>query len=82
MKGIKLAYGTIFVTDGVSTVRVSKNGECDVSPISYSSLEWDLRTENPNSWEYIGEWELKSLPGGVYEKVLSVFEHIRDTLGE
>ena len=72
--GIKLAHGTIFVTDGVFTVRLLKNGECTLSPITYRTLEWDLRTENPENWEYMTESDIRTLPDGAYEKIKAIFE--------
>lgn len=82
MKGIRLSHGTVFATDGLTTARLLKSGECGVSPISYEVLEWDLRTEPPESWEYIFEAELRELPDGGYEKIAAVFERVRKTLCE
>ena len=73
MKGIRLSHGVIFVTDGLSTVRLLPNGECGTSPITYPSLEWDLRTEPPSSWHYITESDIKNLPDNGYEKIQAVF---------
>ena len=81
MKGIRLSHGVMFITDGRVTVRVRKNGECDVSPISYPSLEWDLRTENPNTWDYMTEYEIKTLPDGLYDKITAVFDKVNKILG-
>ena len=81
LKGIKLSHGVIFVSDGLLTVRVRKNGECGISPIAYEVLEWDLRCENPNSWDYMSEYELKALPDGLYDKITAVFEKTRKILG-
>ena len=54
MKGIRLSHGVTFVEyDGV-TVRIKADGKCEISPITLSSLEWDLRTEPPENWTYIG----------------------------
>ena len=80
MKGIRLSHGAIFVTDGLLTVRYLKSGECDISPIGYSSLEWDLRTEPPDKWEYIDENDIRALPDGAYEKITAVFERIHKNL--
>ena len=81
MKGIRLSHGVIFVSDGLVTVKVKSNGECEISPISYEVLEWDLRCENPNSWDYVSEYELKLLPDGLYDKIVAVFEKTRKILG-
>ena len=81
MKGIRLSHGVIFVTDGLYTVRLLPSGECGTSPLLYSSLEWELRTEPPHTWDYISEWEIRNLPDGGYEKILAAFEKIRNLLG-
>ncbi|MBQ8447674.1 MAG: hypothetical protein IJX27_01930 [Clostridia bacterium] len=81
MKGIRLSHGVIFVTDGLHTVRLLPSGECGTSPVLYSVLEWELRTEPPHTWDYVYERELESLPGGGYEKICAAFERIYKTEG-
>jgi hypothetical protein len=76
MKGIRLSHGAVFVTDGCYTVRLLKSGECGPSPITYNSLEWDLRTEPPHTWDYIFEYEIENLPDGGGEKIRAAFEKI------
>ena len=73
MKGIKLSHGVIFVTDGLHTVRLLKDGKCGVSPILYENLEWDLKTERPETYEYLTEGDIKDLPDGGYQKILDTF---------
>ena len=80
MKGIRLSHGVIFVTDGLVTVRLLPSGECGVSPISYNVLEWDLRTESPDKWEYITDADIRSLPGGGTQKIISAFERAHRTI--
>ena len=80
MKGIKLSHGVIFVTDGTHTVRLLKDGTCGVSPILCESLEWDLKTEPPTSYEYLTEGDIINLPNGGYEKIKKVFETIYEVL--
>lgn len=80
MKGIRLSNGEIFVSDGLITVKLSKDGECGASPIAYEVLEWDLRTEPPNSWEYVSEAELRALDDGGYDKICATIKYIRNTL--
>ena len=82
MKGIRLSNGAIFVSDGLITVKLSKDGECGASPIAYEVLEWDLRTEPPNSWEYVSEAELRALPDGAYDRIAAVFDKARKLIGE
>ena len=60
MRGIKLRHGVSFVeVDGI-TIRISKDGTCKLSQILLPSLEWDLRTEPPETWDYISEAEIAS----------------------
>ena len=80
MKGIKLSHGVIFVTDGLHTVRLLKDGKCGVSPILYENLEWDLRTEPPSTYEYLTNGDIKDLPDGGYEKIKKVFQEIYKVL--
>lgn len=82
MKGIKLENGTIYVEHEGVTVRVSPTGECDVSPVLFMVVEWDLRCEPPERWEYLTESRIKALDNGVYEKVLAVVNRVHSVLGE
>ncbi len=79
MRGIRLAHGVVFVTDGLNTVRLLPSGECGISPILYGSLEWDLRTEPPEQWEYLSESQIRNLPNGGYDKIMAVFAEIGET---
>jgi hypothetical protein len=81
MKAIKLKNGTVFATDGLLTVRLLPNGECAPSPIAYEVLEWDLRTENPDTWEYLTEADIYALSGGAGDIIADTFESVRSTLG-
>ncbi len=74
MKGIRLASGAVFVSDGRYTVRLLSSGACDISPVAYEVLEWDLRTEPPDKWEYLTESEILALPGGAFEKIRKVLD--------
>ena len=61
IKGIRLKHGVIFVEwGGFSTYRY--NGEAwEVSPVLYKVVEWDMRTESPDSWEYMTEGDVRGL---------------------
>ena len=48
----------MFVEHEGVTVRIRANGECGLSPITFSSLEWDLRTEPPHTWDYVAHSDL------------------------
>ncbi|MBE6645232.1 MAG: hypothetical protein E7612_07660 [Ruminococcaceae bacterium] len=82
MKGIRLSHGAIFVTDGVYTVRLLPSGECGSSPLPYHSLEWDLSSEPPHTWDYITEREIMNLPNGGGEKILAAFAEVYALLGQ
>ena len=58
MKGIRLKHGVAFVEHEGITVRINADGNCDISPIMLPSLEWDLRTEPPDTWTYILESDI------------------------
>ena len=80
MKGIKLSHGAVFVYDGLFTVKLSRSGECGPSPVTYPVLEWDLRTEPPDSWEYLTEGDIRGLADGGYDKIFAAIEKIHKTL--
>ena len=77
MRGIRLSHGVLFVTDDHLTVRLLPSGECGASPISYEVLEWDLRTEPPDSWDYLDEAAIRALPDGGFESIRSAFAKMR-----
>lgn len=81
MKGIRLSHGLIVVYYGGSSFKIRPNGEVSISNIDYHVLEWDLRTERPDSYEYIDEYDIKSLGGGIYEKIIEEKEKIDRILG-
>ena len=78
MNGIKLSNGTVYVTDGYTTLRVRPSGEVEISPILYFVLEHDLSTESPYSWSYMLEREIESLP--CIENIRTEFSRVRKIL--
>lgn len=80
MKGIKLSHGVIFVTDGTYTVRLLKDGTCGTSPVLYETLEWELMTEPPSTYEYLTERDIVNLPNGGYEKIKKALNRIYEVL--
>ena len=80
MIGIKIKDGALFVEHEGVTVRVSSAGECDVSPVLFMVVEWDLRCEPLDRWEYLTESRIKALDNGVYEKVLAVVNRVHSVL--
>ena len=81
MKGIVLSFGTVFVTDGIHTLRKTKTTDWQISPVSYQSIEWDLRTEPPDTWDYLTESDVIALPDGGYEKILALLEKLEAKSG-
>ena len=82
MVGIKIRDGALFVQHEGVTVRVTDDGNCDLSPVLFMVLEWEMRTEPPERWEYLSESRIKALDDGVYEKVLAVVSRVNSMLGE
>lgn len=74
MRGIKIKNGATFVQYNGITYRLSSDMEWGVSPVLYESLEWELRTEPPHTYDYIGEADIKALGNGVYEALLAMAE--------
>ena len=82
MRGVRLSHGVIFVTDGTHTVRLTPSGECDVSPILFNVLTWELEKDRPfEDWNYMSESEIRNLPDGVYQKIQTTFDRIYQILG-
>ena len=72
-------WGVTFVEcDGV-TVRINADGKGGLSPIMFPVLEWDLRTEPPETWEYIFESDLSE---DTREQIKRITEKYRDILGD
>ena len=80
MKGIRIRNGATFVQYEGVTVRILQDGTCALSPVLYESLEWELRTEEPDSWDYVGEYDVRAMGNGVYEKVLEIVRRTRGIL--
>ena len=78
MRGIRLSHGVTFVEcDGI-TVRIMTDGHCELSPILFDVLEWDLRTESPDRWTYIDEADIdKSTRQQIEHIVAKVNEILR-----
>jgi hypothetical protein len=72
MRGIKLRHGVAFVEHDGVTVRIRADGTCELSPVQLPVLEWDLRTEPPESWTYITEAELDDYGQKTRQKILDI----------
>ena len=81
MRGIRLRHGVTFIEyDGV-TLRIKADGICELSPITLSALEWDLRTEPPETWDYIFGSDLESFGEDTREQIRRIVEKYRSVLG-
>ena len=81
IKGIRLLRGGIlFVTDGLHTFTYTEKRGWSFAKMPYFVLEHDLATEPPESWEYISEADVRSLPDGAYEEFLLLLEKANSTL--
>ena len=72
MRGIRLSHGVTFIECDGATLRISANGKCEISPVSFASLEWELRTEKPEKWEYITTGEAMSIIDDKREQISEV----------
>ena len=78
MRGIRLRHGVAFVEyDGV-TVRIKADGTCELSPVMLPSLEWDLRCEPPETWDYIFESDLDAFGKDTRERIVRIVERVRN----
>ena len=77
MRGIRLRHGVTFVEHDGVTVRIKADGTCELSPIMLPSLEWDLRCEPPEAWDYIFGSDIVA---DTREKVERIVEKVRGIL--
>ena len=82
MIGIQIHGGALFVEHEGVTVRVKPGGKCEVSPVLYMVIEWDMRTEPPDRWEYVSESEIRAMDHGVYEQILEVVSSVHSRRGK
>lgn len=76
MKGIQIIGGAAFVEHEGITVRIL-NGKCTLSPILLPSLEWDLRTEPPHTWDYLCESDIRALGDGIYDEIIRTVDEVK-----
>ena len=77
MRGIRLRHGVCFVEYGGVTVRIKADGTCGLSPITLPALEWDLRCEPPEAWDYIGDADIDALGEDIREQLERIAEKYR-----
>ena len=76
MRGIRLTHGAIFVEKDGVTVKISR-GKCSLSPILFDSLEWDLRTEPPHTWEYMTEGDIRGLGEEIFSEITNITNEVK-----
>lgn len=82
MKGIKLSHGVTFVEcDGI-TIRINADGTCELSPILLSSLEWELRTEPPASWDYLSQSDFDSMVAETRQQIEQIVARFHEIIGQ
>ena len=76
MRGIRLSHGVTFVEHRGITVRIKADGKCEISPIEFDILEWDLRTESPDRWTYIDEEDIDSMGKDVRQQIEDIVSRV------
>ena len=76
MKGIQIIGGAAYVEHEGITVRIL-NGKCTLSPILLPSLEWDLRTEPPHTWDYLCESDIRALGDEIYDEIIRTVDEVK-----
>lgn len=80
MRVIKLRHGVSFVeVDGI-TIRISKDGKCELLRILLPSLEWDLRTEPPETWDYLYPSDIEALDEDTRKQLEAIVAKFRKTI--
>ena len=81
IRGIKINGGATFVKYGGYTFRLNTDMTWTVSPIQYEVLEWDLRTEPPDSYDSVYEADIRGMGNGVYEGLINIYNKTKAALG-
>ena len=71
MRGIKLKHGVVFMKRDLITIRYA-NGKWETSKIDLDVLEWDLRTESPDSYCEVDEADIKAMGDDVYNEMVAL----------
>ncbi|MBE6656637.1 MAG: hypothetical protein E7609_07235 [Ruminococcaceae bacterium] len=62
IKGIQIKNGTLFVEwGGFSTYRYTERDGWEVSRYLYSVVEWDMKNEGPDAFEFLTEGDIRAL---------------------
>ena len=80
MKGILITNGALFVACGRMTYR-SREGTWEVSPVSYDSLAWELRTEPPERYTMLTDRDIRALDGETLTGLFDIHGKTCATLG-
>ena len=81
MRGIKLQHGVAFVEHDGVTVRIHADGKCDLSPILLPALEWDLRTEPPETWTYITDSDIDTFGKDTRQQIERIVATFNEIIG-
>ena len=79
MRGIKMKHGVVFMKRGLSTLKFV-NGKWKISNIDLNVLEWDLRTEPPDSYHEFYEEDVMAMGKEVHSQMIELFEKIENVL--
>lgn len=80
MKGILITNGALFVACGRMTYR-SREGKWEVSPVSYNSLAWELRTEPPERYTMLSDSDIRALDEEILTGLFAIHRKTCATLG-
>lgn len=80
MRGIRLSHGVSFIEHDGVTVRIKADGTCGLSPIMLPALEWDLRTEPPETWDYISDSDVDSYGKDTRDQLERIVQKYREVL--
>ena len=76
MKGIVIQGGATFVEQDGVTVRIL-HGKCELSPVLLGSLEWELRTEPPDTWDYLTESDIRGLGEELFSEIERIVNEVK-----
>ena len=73
MRAMKLKHGVVFAERDGITLRFL-HGKWEISPIAYDALEWDLRGDGPDAYEYFTESDLRGLGDAEWAEMNALFD--------
>ena len=73
MRGMALRHGVTFVEHNGVTVKI-KDGAVSRAPMTFDTLEFELRTESPDTWVYMTEGDIRGLGEEIFESIMKMTE--------